>query len=110
MERSASRDETEVDTRTPIVGVAMGSDSDLPVVQHCLEILEQFDIPYEVRVLSAHRTPEQAHAYASTARLKGLRVLIAAAGGAAHLAGVLASLTVIPVIGIPIQTPTLGGA
>jgi phosphoribosylaminoimidazole carboxylase PurE protein len=102
--------ETEVDLRKPVVGVVMGSDSDLPVVQHCLEALEEFDIPYEVRVLSAHRTPEQAHQYASTARLKGLKVLIAAAGGAAHLAGVMASLTTLPVIGIPIQTPTLGGA
>jgi 5-(carboxyamino)imidazole ribonucleotide mutase len=101
---------TEVDLRKPIVGVVMGSDSDLPIVQGCLEALEEFDIPYEARVLSAHRTPEQAHQYASTARLNGLRVLIAAAGGAAHLAGVLASLTTLPVIGIPILTPTLGGA
>jgi phosphoribosylaminoimidazole carboxylase PurE protein len=101
---------TEVDLRKPLVGVVMGSDSDLPVVQACLETLEEFDIPYEVRVLSAHRTPEQTHQYASTARLNGLRILVAAAGGAAHLAGVLASLTTLPVIGIPILTPTLGGA
>jgi phosphoribosylaminoimidazole carboxylase PurE protein len=106
----AAADGTEVDLRKPIVGVVMGSDSDLPVVQHCLDTLEEFDIPYEAQVLSAHRTPEQAHAYASTARLKGMKVLIAAAGGAAHLAGVLASLTTLPVIGIPIQTETLGGA
>ena len=99
----------EIDLRKPIVGVVMGSDSDLPTVQHCLEMLEEFDVPYEVRVLSAHRTPEQVHQYASTARLNGLKILIAAAGGAAHLAGVLASLTTIPVIGIPIQTDTLGG-
>jgi phosphoribosylaminoimidazole carboxylase PurE protein len=102
--------DVEVDVRTPIVGVVMGSDSDLPIVQACLETLEEFDIPYEARVLSAHRTPEQVHQYASTARLNGLKILIAAAGGAAHLAGVLASLTTLPVIGIPIQTPTLGGA
>jgi 5-(carboxyamino)imidazole ribonucleotide mutase len=101
---------TEVDVRQPIVAVVMGSDSDFPVVRSCIETLEEFDIPYEVRVISAHRTPEKAHKFASTARLKGLRVLIAAAGGAAHLAGVMASLTTLPVIGIPIQTPTLGGA
>ena len=96
--------------RTPVVGVVMGSDSDLPVMQTCLDLLEQFDIPYEPSVLSAHRTPERAHAYASTARLRGLKILIAAAGGAAHLAGVMASLTTIPVIGIPILTDALGGA
>ena len=101
--------EVEVDLRKPLVGVAMGSDSDLPTVQRCLETLEEFDISYDVRVLSAHRTPEQVHQYASTARLNGFRILIAAAGGAAHLAGVLASLTTIPVIGIPIETSSLGG-
>lgn len=100
----------EVDLRRPLVGVVMGSHRDLGVVQLCLETLEDFDIPYEVRVLSAHRSPEQVHQYASTARLVGLRVLIAAAGGAAHLAGVMASLTTIPVIGIPMQTAGLGGA
>jgi 5-(carboxyamino)imidazole ribonucleotide mutase len=100
----------EVDTRQPIVAVVMGSDSDFPVVSGCIDTLEEFDIPYEARVISAHRTPDRAHKFASTARLKGFRVLIAAAGGAAHLAGVMASLTTLPVIGIPIQTPTLGGA
>ena len=104
------REKIEVDTRQPIVAVVMGSDSDFPVVAGCIETLEEFDIPYEARVISAHRTPEKAHKFASTARLKGFRVLIAAAGGAAHLAGVMASLTTLPVIGIPIQTPTLGGA
>ncbi len=101
--------EMEIDLRKPVVGVVMGSDSDLPTVQLCLEMLEEFDVSYEVRVLSAHRTPEQVHSYASTARMNGLRVLIAAAGGAAHLAGALASLTTIPVIGIPIRTDALGG-
>lgn len=100
----------EVDLRPPVVGVVMGSDSDLPVVQRCLDLLGQFEIPFEVNVVSAHRTPERAHAYASTARLRGLKVLIAAAGGAAHLAGVMASLTTIPVIGIPMATQGLGGA
>lgn len=103
------RDATEVDFRAPVVGVVMGSDSDLVIVQKCLDVLTQFDIPYEANVLSAHRTPERAHEYASTARMRGLKLLIAAAGGAAHLAGVMASLTTLPVIGIPMPT-TLGGA
>jgi len=103
------RDGTEVDFRAPVVGVVMGSDSDLAIVQKCLDVLTQFDIPYEANVLSAHRTPERAHEYASTARMRGLKLLIAAAGGAAHLAGVMASLTTLPVIGIPMPT-TLGGA
>jgi len=107
---AAAGDGVEVDVRQPIVAVVMGSDSDFPVVNGCIETLEEFDIPYEVRVISAHRTPDKAHEFASTARLKGFRILIAAAGGAAHLAGVMASLTTLPVIGIPIQTPTLGGA
>ncbi len=106
----AADDNTEVDTRQPIVGIVMGSDSDFPIVVGCIETLEEFDIPYEARVISAHRTPDKAHKFASTARLKGFRILIAAAGGAAHLAGVVASLTTLPVIGIPIQTETLGGA
>lgn len=107
---ASESDSTEVDVRRPVVAVVMGSDSDYPVVCKCTEMLEEFDIPYEARVISAHRTPEKAHKFASTARLKGFRVIIAAAGGAAHLAGVMASLTTLPVIGIPIQTATLGGA
>ena len=101
---------TEIDLRPSVVGVVMGSDTDLPVMQKCIDLLVQFDIPYEVNVLSAHRTPERAHEYASTARLRGLKIVIAAAGGAAHLAGVMASLTTLPVIGIPMPTPSLGGA
>lgn len=107
--REGAEARTEVDYRPPVVGVVMGSDSDLPVVQKCLDILTQFDIPYEANVVSAHRTPERAHEYASTARLRGLKILIAAAGGAAHLAGVMASLTTLPVIAIPMPT-ALGGA
>jgi phosphoribosylaminoimidazole carboxylase PurE protein len=99
-----------VDLRRAVVGVVMGSDSDLPVMKACLDTLEEFDVPYEAQVLSAHRTPEKAHEYASTARLQGLRIIIAAAGGAAHLAGVMASLTTLPVIGIPMPTEHLGGA
>jgi len=110
-EQGAAQDpRTEIDVRQPVVGVVMGSDSDYPVVARCLETLEEFDIPYDARVMSAHRTPDRVHAFASTSRLKGFKVLIAAAGGAAHLAGVLSSLTTLPVIGIPLQTESLGGA
>lgn len=87
----------------------MGSDSDLPVMREAAEILEEFDIDYELKIISAHRTPERAHEYAKTAAGRGLKVIIAGAGGAAHLAGVLASLTTLPVIGVPIKTNTVGG-
>src|SRR5262245_34227680 len=100
---------SEPDLRPPLVGVVMGSDSDLPVVRKCLDLLDEFGLPFEAEVLSAHRTPERAHEYAATARMRGLKIIIAAAGGAAHLAGVMASLTTIPVIGIP-MTSVLGGA
>jgi len=93
----------------PLVGVVMGSDSDAPAMKPCLETLAEFGIPYEVRVISAHRTPDEAHAYATEAAERGLACIIAAAGGAAHLAGVLASLTALPVIGVPIPTSSLGG-
>ena len=95
--------------RKPRVGVVLGSDSDLEKMQSCLETLETFAVPYELRVISAHRTPATAHEYAASAAGRGLEVIIAAAGGAAHLAGVLASLTPLPVIGVPIQTGALGG-
>ncbi|MBL9088754.1 MAG: 5-(carboxyamino)imidazole ribonucleotide mutase [Planctomycetia bacterium] len=106
---AAASGPADVDIRPPVVGIVMGSDSDLPVVRRCLDVLEQFDIPYEIEVLSAHRTPERAHAYASTARMRGLKIIVAAAGGAAHLAGVMASLTTLPVIGIPMPS-VLSGA
>lgn len=87
----------------------MGSDSDLPVVQKCIDQLKKFDIPYEAHVISAHRTPRQAEAFASTAKDNGFGVIIAAAGKAAHLGGVLAAYTTLPVIGIPIKSSTLDG-
>jgi 5-(carboxyamino)imidazole ribonucleotide mutase len=93
----------------PRVGIVMGSDSDLEMMHPCMTTLEEFGLPYEVRVVSAHRTPDAAHDYAVAAADRGLGVIIAAAGGAAHLAGVLASLTPLPVIGVPIQTSSLGG-
>ncbi|MBI2755601.1 MAG: 5-(carboxyamino)imidazole ribonucleotide mutase [Chloroflexi bacterium] len=95
----------------PVVGIAMGSTSDLPTLQPAIAILDQFRVPFEVRVLSAHRTPDRMADYARTAYERGLRVLIAGAGGAAHLPGMLAAHTPIPVIGVPVATAsaTLGG-
>lgn len=92
-----------------VVGIVMGSDSDLPVMQAAAKTLEEFGIEYEITVISAHRTPDDALIYSKTAEDRGLRVIIAGAGGAAHLAGVLASKTVLPVIGVPIKTDALGG-
>lgn len=94
----------------PKVGIVMGSDSDLPVMKDTALALEDFDIEYEMTVISAHRTPEVAEEYAKSAEGRGLDVIIAGAGKAAHLAGVLAAYTPIPVIGVPIRTSTLGGA
>ena len=87
----------------------MGSDSDLPVVEKCLNQLKKLDIPYEARIISAHRTPMLAHDFASSAKENGFGVIIAAAGKAAHLAGVLAAYTTLPVIGIPINSSTMDG-
>jgi 5-(carboxyamino)imidazole ribonucleotide mutase len=87
----------------------MGSDSDLDVMRETAKILDKFNIGYEINIISAHRAPQRAHEYASTAESRGLEVIIAAAGGAAHLAGVMAAWTVLPVIGVPIQTQLSGG-
>ena len=91
------------------VGIVMGSDSDLPVVEKAMVTLEKFGVPFEVHVYSAHRTPEEAKAFAQNARQNGFGVLIAAAGKAAHLAGAVAANTTLPVIGIPIKSSTLDG-
>ena len=93
----------------PIVGIIMGSDSDLPVMQEALKVLANFSIPAEITVASAHRSPQRASEYASSAEQRGLKVLIAGAGGAAHLAGVLAAETCLPVIGVPIDSSPLAG-
>ena len=93
----------------PLVGVIMGSQSDWDTMKQADDILTQFDIPHECRVLSAHRTPALTAEYASKAADRGLEVIIAGAGGAAHLAGVVAASTVLPVIGVPMQTSALGG-
>jgi len=92
-----------------LVGVIMGSDSDLPTMQAAIEILETFQIPHEVAIISAHRTPDRMVDYAKTARDRGLQIIIAGAGGAAHLPGMVAALTVLPVIGVPVETRTLSG-
>lgn len=93
----------------PPVGIAMGSDSDLPVMEEAAEVLDQFDVPYEMRVLSAHRTPGVMKDYAETAHERGVEVIIAGAGGAAHLPGMLAASTPLPVIGVPVKTSTMSG-
>ena len=94
----------------PKVGVIMGSDSDWPTMQETVRTLRAFEIPFEVEVISAHRSPARAHEYATSAESRGLEVIIAAAGGAAHLAGVVAAWTTLPVIGVPMPTEALGGA
>lgn len=93
----------------PLVGIVMGSDSDWPIMKACAETLKQFGVPFEAKVLSAHRTPDAALAYAEQAAGRGLKVLIGAAGGAAHLAGVLAAKTELPVLAVPMPSKHLGG-
>ena len=91
------------------IGIVMGSDSDLPVVQKAIDALERYGVPFEVHVYSAHRTPEEARAFSLNARKNGFGAIIAAAGKAAHLAGALAANTTLPVIGIPVKSSTLDG-
>jgi phosphoribosylaminoimidazole carboxylase PurE protein len=96
-------------SKKPKVGIIMGSDSDLEMMKNTSKTLDDFEIPYELRVISAHRCPDVASEYAKTASLRGIMVIIAGAGLAAHLAGVLASHTTLPVIGIPLNASSLGG-
>jgi len=93
----------------PIVGVIMGSKSDWDTMKHCCEKLQEYDIPFEKKVVSAHRTPDEMFYYAETARDRGIQVIIAGAGGAAHLPGMIAAKTTLPVIGVPIQSKALNG-
>lgn len=93
----------------PIVGVIMGSDSDLPTMKSAIDILREFDIPYEVKVVSAHRTPAGMAEYGTSAHERGLKVIIAGAGGAAHLPGMVAAYTPLPVIGVPVKSSALSG-
>lgn len=97
------------DHKTPKIGIIMGSASDMGVMQDCIDQLEAFGVPFEVKVASAHRNPAEVHEWASTAADRGLKVIIAAAGKAAHLGGVVAAYTPLPVIGVPIKTSDLGG-
>jgi len=94
---------------TPLVAVVMGSSSDLPVMQGAVEMLERFDVPHEVRVVSAHRTPREMLAFGQDAAGRGVKVIVAGAGGAAHLPGMLASVTPLPVIGVPVALSQLDG-
>ena len=94
---------------SPLIGIIMGSDSDLPTMQAAISICETFDVAHEVAIVSAHRTPERMVSYAQTACDRGLKVIIAGAGGAAHLPGMVAALTPLPVIGVPVKTRTLQG-
>lgn len=98
-----------VQENAPLVGVIMGSKSDLPAMQPCMDQLEAWGIPYELKVASAHRKPEVVHAWASEAHERGMKVIIAAAGKAAHLGGVVAAFTPLPVIAVPMKTSDLGG-
>lgn len=90
--------------KQPVVSIVMGSDSDLPIMQQAAQILEQFDIPFELSLVSAHRTPERMFEFAKNAHSRGIKVIIAGAGGAAHLPGMIAALTALPVIGVPIKS------
>ncbi len=94
---------------SPLIGIIMGSDSDLPTMQKAITVCADFNIPYEVAIVSAHRTPERMVAYAQQAHLRGLKVIIAGAGGAAHLPGMVAALTPLPVIGVPVASRQLQG-
>ncbi|NWG76166.1 MAG: 5-(carboxyamino)imidazole ribonucleotide mutase, partial [Rubrivivax sp.] len=93
----------------PLVGVVMGSNSDWEVMQHAVAQLKAFAIPYEARVVSAHRTPDLLYEYAATAESRGLKAIIAGAGGAAHLPGMLAAKTIVPVLGVPVPSKYLKG-
>jgi 5-(carboxyamino)imidazole ribonucleotide mutase len=94
---------------TPLVGIIMGSKSDMPAMEACTEQLDAFGVPYELVIASAHRAPEKVHEWASTAADRGIKVIIAAAGKAAHLGGVVAAFTPLPVVGVPMKTSDLGG-
>lgn len=95
--------------KSPVVAIVMGSKSDFEIMKECSKMLADFRVPHEVRVISAHRTPDRAYVFANEAEERGLQVIIAAAGKAAHLAGVLAAMTTLPVLGVPMTTSDLGG-
>jgi 5-(carboxyamino)imidazole ribonucleotide mutase len=95
--------------KKPLVGIIMGSDSDLPVMQQAADVLDEFSVPYEIKITSAHRTPDVMASYSKNAYKRGIKVIIAGAGGAAHLPGMSAAYSPIPVIGVPIETKALKG-
>ena len=95
--------------KKPVVGIIMGSDSDLPVMQQAADILDEFGVPYEIKITSAHRTPDLMASYSKNAYKRGIKVIIAGAGGAAHLPGMSASYSPIPVIGVPVESKALKG-
>jgi len=96
-------------TAKPVVAIIMGSDSDLPTMTETTKVLQKFGIPFEIEVASAHRSPARVHEFASTARERGIKVIVAAAGGAAHLAGVVAACTTLPVVAVPLAATALNG-
>ena len=96
-------------TLGPLIGIVMGSDSDLPTMQAAADVCAQFGVPHEIRIISAHRTPDDMAEYGKTAHTRGLKVIIAGAGGAAHLPGMLAAYSPLPVIGVPVQSKALNG-
>ena len=98
-----------MNSTTPTIGILMGSNSDWPIMKNAADILEQFGVAFEAKVVSAHRMPDDMFAYAETAQGRGIRAIIAGAGGAAHLPGMLAAKTIVPVFGVPVPTKNLGG-
>src|SRR6476620_9016234 len=94
---------------TPLVGIIMGSQSDWPTLRRAADVLAELGVAYEARIVSAHRTPDRLYTYAKTAKERGLKVIIAGAGGAAHLPGMTASMTLLPVLGVPVQSKALSG-
>ena len=98
-----------MNTAAPVIGILMGSSSDWPIMQKAAEILEQFGVAFEAKVVSAHRMPDDMFTYAEVAQGRGIRAIIAGAGGAAHLPGMLAAKTIVPVFGVPVPTKNLGG-
>lgn len=102
-------DTSDISGKTPLVGVIMGSQSDWATMENAVEMLEIMGVPYEAQIVSAHRTPERLYDYAKNAKQRGLKVIIAGAGGAAHLPGMIAALTPLPVIGVPVRSKSLSG-
>ncbi|MET3117043.1 5-(carboxyamino)imidazole ribonucleotide mutase [Undibacterium sp. GrIS 1.8] len=109
MNQSSNESTSQSLSISPIIGIVMGSSSDWDVMQHAVAVLKEFGIPYEAQVVSAHRMPDEMFAYAETARARGLRAIIAGAGGAAHLPGMIAAKTIVPVLGVPVPSKYLRG-